>query len=573
MKLKNTILLLLTLFIFMGMNAQKIDDCNSSFTYNKVLSISPLTINFTDLSTSTTTIQEWKWTFGDGEYSQKQNPEHQYTNAGAYIVKLEIIDNNNIWSQYIDTIELIANIKTVCSAKFNYRLLYINPSFIYGFMDYSIAVNDSIISWEWDFGDGGISTSQNTIHNYISQGNYTVILKITTASLANYYYTQNIVVSGLKDPCNVDFSYVEVSPLTLSFLNFSQSDYPVISWHWDFGDGDTSNISEPTHEYPYDGIYNVSLTMTSANCTDNINIQIQVGNPQFHSIWGRVYAGNFTIDQCKAYLYQQFNTSIVLKDTIELCSINDSLGIYYFYQIPEGNYYIKVDIPSTSNYFGDYCPTYFGDSPLWNQSQIMQVFSDKNNQHINLTTVNHQNGTNYISGNITNTANGEIEDILTLLYDSNNDLLDFTHSDSNGNYSFSNVPTGEFSIYGELIGFTAYPATTPLLNNNDSINVDFFIENTTSVGVIQNDKEEKELLFNIYPNPAYGNNIMLIIDIEQYQILNYRITNTLGIEIKNGELYNHKNSISIDNISKGMFFITIFDKNNVLIGTKKLIFQ
>jgi hypothetical protein len=52
------------------------------------------------------------------------------------------------------------------------------PNEIIQFNDASIDVNNTIVSWNWDFGDNNISTDQNPKHTYASKGNYTVTLTI-----------------------------------------------------------------------------------------------------------------------------------------------------------------------------------------------------------------------------------------------------------------------------------------------------------------------------------------------------------------------------------------------------------
>jgi PKD repeat protein len=49
-------------------------------------------------------------------------------------------------------------------------------------------------------------------------------------------------------------------PLTVDFRNASSTD--VTSWSWDFGDGTTSDETNPTHVYNRGGAYTVSLTVT-----------------------------------------------------------------------------------------------------------------------------------------------------------------------------------------------------------------------------------------------------------------------------------------------------------------------
>jgi PKD repeat protein len=63
----------------------------------------PLKVQFTDRSTGTPT--SWKWTFGDGTTSTKQNPVHKYSKAGKYTINLTVKNvagsNTKIMSGYI----------------------------------------------------------------------------------------------------------------------------------------------------------------------------------------------------------------------------------------------------------------------------------------------------------------------------------------------------------------------------------------------------------------------------------------------------------------------------------------
>jgi PKD repeat protein len=57
------------------------------------------------------------------------------------------------------------------------------------------------------------------------------------------------------EPPTVDFDY-QVNGDTVSYTGTSPS---ATSWHWDFGDGDTSNIQNPDHIYLQQGTYQVCL--------------------------------------------------------------------------------------------------------------------------------------------------------------------------------------------------------------------------------------------------------------------------------------------------------------------------
>ena len=67
--------------------------------------------------------------------------------------------------------------------------------------------------------------------------------------------------------CFAEFTYtVDANGTTVTFTDMSytsdSSDY-IISWSWDFGDGATSTVQNPTHTYNAQGTYNVCLTVHS----------------------------------------------------------------------------------------------------------------------------------------------------------------------------------------------------------------------------------------------------------------------------------------------------------------------
>jgi hypothetical protein len=69
-------------------------------------------------------------------------------------------------------------------------------------------------------------------------------------------------------------------PFTVSFADGTRGAEPM-TWHWDFGDGTTSDIQNPAHTYGADGEYAVSLTATNqyGSDTKTMPAYIGVGNP------------------------------------------------------------------------------------------------------------------------------------------------------------------------------------------------------------------------------------------------------------------------------------------------------
>ena len=134
-----------------------------------------LKVSFTDKSTEKPT--SWKWNFGDGTYSTKQNPVHKYTKAGKYTVSLSVKNadgsDEEKKSSYI----------TVSSPQPPVAKFSASPTT--GKVPLKVSFTDKSTgkptSWKWTFGDGTYSTKQNPVHKYTKAGKYTVTLKVTNA--------------------------------------------------------------------------------------------------------------------------------------------------------------------------------------------------------------------------------------------------------------------------------------------------------------------------------------------------------------------------------------------------------
>jgi len=138
---------------------------------------SPLTVAFNDTSTGSPI--KWKWTFGDGTTSIKQNPTHKYSNVGRYTVTL-IATNGNGNSKLTKTDYIKVVTKPV--ANFTSSVTSGKAFFTVAFTDTSTGIPTG---WYWNFGDGTTSVSQNPLHTYLKAGNYTVRLKASSIAGSN----------------------------------------------------------------------------------------------------------------------------------------------------------------------------------------------------------------------------------------------------------------------------------------------------------------------------------------------------------------------------------------------------
>ncbi|MCP3979095.1 MAG: PKD domain-containing protein [bacterium] len=126
-------------------------------------------------------------------------------------------------------------------------------------------------SWDWDFGDGGTSTLQNPTHIYQASGTYTVSLTVGNAYGSDTVTKTDFVLVDVIPPV-ADFAAsvtAGLAPLDVDFTDQSTGGVPS-SWLWDFGDGATSTLQNPSHTYTASGFHAVSLTVTNPYGSDTL---------------------------------------------------------------------------------------------------------------------------------------------------------------------------------------------------------------------------------------------------------------------------------------------------------------
>jgi PKD repeat protein len=231
----------------------------ADFTADKFSGSAPLTVQFTD--TSTGDPSEWKWVFGDGEVSRDQNPTKEFKKKGDFLVQLSVV-NTLGESSVIKTI----SVDMPLTADFSVDKKAADVDTLISFTDKSKGVPTN---WRWDFGDGTpTSDEQNPEHIYSdpNPNGYQVTLTVSNANMsASMTLPDRIKV---YEPLEARFSADKVSgfaPLNVQFKDKSLGGSGIVSWLWDFGDGNTSSIPDPTYTYTEPGNYTVSLTVTRAD--------------------------------------------------------------------------------------------------------------------------------------------------------------------------------------------------------------------------------------------------------------------------------------------------------------------
>jgi len=126
----------------------------------------------------------------------------------------------------------------------------------------------SISSYNWNFGDGNSSSSQNPTHAYATSGTYNVILAVTDSAGCTSSDTVAVTIYQMPTAAFSAVNTTGCSPLTVSFTNTSANGS---SYSWSFGDGNSSIQTNPVYTYQSSGTYTVTLIVHSSNgCSDTL---------------------------------------------------------------------------------------------------------------------------------------------------------------------------------------------------------------------------------------------------------------------------------------------------------------
>lgn len=196
--------------------------------------------------------RDYFWDFGDGETSTLENPAHLYGEEGTFKVILIV---SNICGD--DTVEydIVVTPKPIVDFDSDTREVCVGET-VY-FEDLS---SNNPTSWAWTFdgGDPATSDEQNPAVVYNTPGRYRVVLQATNQFGTNESEIDEYI-TVFDDP--VAKFTTKDGVITAEFVNESEQ-YGI--FHWEFGDGETSDEFEPVHRYKYPGKYTITLTVTNA---------------------------------------------------------------------------------------------------------------------------------------------------------------------------------------------------------------------------------------------------------------------------------------------------------------------
>ncbi|MBK9730972.1 MAG: PKD domain-containing protein [Chitinophagaceae bacterium] len=192
------------------------------------------------------------WNFGDGSTSTAFEPVHEYSQAGMYLVCLQISSLLGCSDTYC---EFVTVTNPGCSASFTFQAAGSEVQF------YASNGSGGTGTYSWNFGDGETSSQVNPLHNYAAAGLYNVCLQYTDSNCSATACDSFYVNSG--DSCYADF-YAYQSYASVIFMSYNYD--PSKTYFWDFGDGTYASDASVSHQFQDEGIYTVCLVVSDSSC-------------------------------------------------------------------------------------------------------------------------------------------------------------------------------------------------------------------------------------------------------------------------------------------------------------------
>ncbi len=226
----------------------------------------PFLVTFTDQSSNATSHY---WDFDDGGASSTStNTTYTYTSPGVYHPFLAVYNPNTCIERDTITLTIIVSDDSL-NGDFLMNQVdscgFTTVSFTQNVASMSTAgLDPSGFTYDWNFGNGNTSNSPNpNPQTYNNQGTFTVTLTVTHPEACN----SPLVISHnftYLDSSSLDIN-VQIPdslclPEALTIINNSKN---VTTHYWEFGDGNTSTLSDPTHSYSSAGLYTVKYIATN----------------------------------------------------------------------------------------------------------------------------------------------------------------------------------------------------------------------------------------------------------------------------------------------------------------------
>lgn len=435
----------------------------------------------------------------------------------------------------------------------------------------SISLVDSIVSSYaisniyYNFGSGLVSSINSTTYNApgfyyptmeVINSNGCIIFVNASVPVLVYTPPQNSIVSLSNANCGLTNGAFEIAGVGNGPFSYN------ISGIGGYSSNNTINSGLAA------GTYNINI-VDSNGCQSNNLINIANVSNQTNISGNIQTALGVNANNTTVKLLSIADTQGAMDASYTTTA--DANGSYSFSNLVEGDYILLAE--PDANLFPEAILTYSNGAAVWFNSDTIQV-SCTSQQVVDISLLNavQQNGSADIGGFIAEYTFNMLPNVGVVLYDDNNNItIARTSSDAAGNYNFSGVNSGHYSVFVDIPGISHLSNYTFNLNANDvfwnkSYFVDFGNRNVDTVFFIVGNKESSQVETKIFPNP-FTNQTTISYTLANTSSVCIEVYNILGEKVEtlvneNKSAGNHLAIFSVADKSKGVFFVKLNTGNS-----------
>jgi len=430
-----------------------------------------------------------------------------------------------------------------------------------GELTFSGYASDSLSfnNWTWDFGDGTTGTGMQINHNFEFQGNYVVTVSATSNICGTVSYSEVVsLYNNIDSGCYANF-YYDWNPNNANGVNFydaSWTNEPIISWAWDFGDGETSNEINPIHNYFEIGDYLVTLTIETENCSSTIQNVVFIGDTIWYPITCQAFFSNY-------YDYENYKISYFedwswAGENDQIIGWSWDFGDSTFSNLPnptheyaeDGEYFVTLTI-YTNNCSSSFTSIVYIQNNPWGNCSTLFFPEFQENLNVQFYDMTYPTPTEYLWDFGDNTTSTEANPLHQFSEEGYYIVTLYTAIIS----ADSNTTSACFSAYQMelLVGYE----TSKLVSQIISASTIY----TDGTPFPIDEKIQPQNIITVYPNP--------VVDILNIN-LNSESENTIvNIYTTSGQLitqqeFNENNiSINTQNLPEGVYILKINSDGNI----------
>ena len=243
----------------------------ANFTFDNVCDLLPM--YFQSGSTVPYGSITHAWNFDDPTspdfLSTEVNPFHIYWEDGLHEVELVVTSDFGCQDSITKTVRVYPLPQT------DFTFVEQCDGFAIPFTNQTTISYGDIYRYTWNFDDAVTSLEVDPTHLFLNPGIYQVNLLAESDNYCRYDTT--LAVEVFEVPV-ANFSVedlcigVEIQTQNQSILNSG-----IMTYAWAFGDGDSSDVTDPAHLYALPGFYPINLVATSVhNCIDSVMKYVEI---------------------------------------------------------------------------------------------------------------------------------------------------------------------------------------------------------------------------------------------------------------------------------------------------------